>query len=114
MKKVIKWVLAAFVGVVASFILVLVSEGLHMIVTCGIVALSVGAILYYTVLERVDFRLLVSIAAGIVSFFLYLLLYSHVNESADSSTFFAYLVFFVPYIFFAYVLFGTPNDQSSE
>ena len=93
------------IGVVASFVLVLISEGLHQIITCGLVAFLVGGILYYGIMEKSDLRLLASIASAIVAFFLYFLLYSHANEG-DLGDVWAWLVFFIPYVIFAYLLFG--------
>ena len=113
MKTMIKWVLAAFIGSIASFLLVIISQGVHVIITCGIVAMLAGLFLYYAVLEKSELRLLLSIALAIVAFILYLLLYMHVDENAKSFLP-ALLVFFAPYIVFAYLLFGMSNNNNDQ
>lgn len=113
MKTIIKWVLAAFIGSIASFLLAIISQGIHVIITCGIVAMLAGLFLYYAVLEKSDLKLIVSIASAIAAFILYFMLYSHTNENTDSNLL-AFIVFFVPYIVFAYLLFGISNGNSSQ
>ena len=113
MKTIIKWMLAAFIGSSASFLLVIISEGIHQLLTCGIVALLVGATLYYAVLEKSDLKLIGSIAIAITAFILYFILYSHTNENTDSNLL-AFIVFFVPYIIFAYILFGLSGNNTDQ
>ena len=112
-KTIIKWVLAAFIGSVASLLLIIISEGIHQLLTCGIVAFLVGAFLYYAVLERSEFRLIGTIASGIVAFILYFILYSYINENTNSY-FVAFLVFFIPYVIIAYIMFGIPNGEADQ
>ncbi len=104
MKEAIKWILSAVVGVVVSFIILMISSGIHVLLTCGIVAYGVAAILYYVFLKKSDMKLLISVIASIVTFFLYFCLYSYVNDYSDSWVI-ALLVIFVPYILCSYLFF---------
>lgn len=119
MKEVIKWVLSAVVGSVVSFIIILISEGVHSLLTCAIVGGAISMILYYGPLNKVDIKLLISVVAFIVTFIAYLRLYIYVNEECDS-TIIAWLVFFTPYILFSYVFFtgiamgNQDNDNDSD
>ena len=98
---IVKIILSIFVGSVASFVLILISEGLHALVTCGLFALIVASIIYYA-MENSGLKKLVSVAVFIISFILYVFPYSYVNEESDSYLLFG-LVAFIPYIFLAYI-----------
>jgi len=93
MKGIIKWILSAFIGVVISFVLVLINESLHILITCSLVAYAVSAILYYGIFDKSDMKLLVSIFSFIVVFILYFILYNHVNENIIDFGLFPFLVF---------------------
>ena len=113
MKEAIKWILSAVVGSVVSFILVLISEGVHMLLTCAIVAGGISMILYYGFLRKIDIKLLISVVAFIIAFIAYLYLYNYVNEECDS-TIIGLLVFFVPYILFSYIIFTGAAIDSQD
>ena len=113
MKTIIKWILAAFIGSIVSFVLAIISQGVHVIITCGIVAMLVGLFLYYAILEKSDLRLILSIALAIVAFILYLFVYMYVDENVKS-IFFGFLALSAPYIVFAYLLFGISSGNSNE
>ena len=113
MKEAIKWVLSAVVGSVVSFILILISEGVHMLLTCAIVAGGISMILYYGFLKKIDIKLLISVVAFIIAFIAYLFLYNYVNEECDS-TIIGLLVFFAPYILFSYIIFTGAAIDSQD
>ena len=114
MKKAIKWILSAFIGIVCSFTIALLSEGVHALITCGITAFAIAGILYYIILENSDMKLLISIVAFIVVFVLYLLLYGYINNSGDWD-WFSFIVMFGPYILTSYVLFADqPNTDQKD
>lgn len=110
MKKLIKWLLSAVIGSVISIIIVLISESLHQLITCGLVAFVVFGILNYAVLEKSDMRLLISIASCIAVFLLYFSLYDYVNEECKLSNLLPYVVFFAPYVVMSYILFANPQQ----
>ena len=113
MKEAIKWVLSAVVGSVVSFILILISEGVHMLLTCAIVAGGISMILYYGFLKKIDIKLLISVVAFIIVFIAYLCLYNYVNEECDSMIA-GVLVFFTPYILFSYLIFTAAAIDSQD
>lgn len=75
MKKLIKFILYSFIGLVASFVLILISEGIHTIVTCIIAGFAVALFIYF-VSEKTSMRMLFAIVSFIIVFFLYLALYN--------------------------------------
>ena len=97
MIKLIKFILFSIIGLVASFlVLIIFDEGIHSIVTCGIVGLTVSAIVN-SALEKKELRIVLSIVSFIIAFFLYLWLYSYVNDEVEGM-FWGILVFGAPYI----------------
>ena len=113
MKKVIKWLLSAIVGSVISFILLLINESVHMLITCALVAGGISMILYYGFLKKIDIKLLISVVAFIIAFIAYLCLYNYVNEECDSMIA-GVLVFFTPYILFSYLIFAAAAINSQD
>lgn len=115
MKRIVKWLLSAVIGAAVSFVILLLSESLHQLVTCAIAAYFVFGILNYVVLEKSDMRLLASIAAFIIVFLLYFSLYSHVNEECEMNDILPYVVFFAPYVLMSYLLFGNaPRPEAAN
>ena len=113
MKEAIKWVLSAVVGLVVSFILILISQGVHMLLTCAIVAGGISMILYYGFLKKIDIKLLISVVAFIIAFIAYLCLYIYVYNECDSMII-AWLVFFAPFILFSYIIFTVAAINSQD
>ena len=109
MKNLIKFILYSFVGAAVSFILLLVSQGIHAIVTC-IIAAGAAALFVYYLSQQTGMQKLLSIVSFIIVFLLYFALYGYTNEEANSNVL-AILVFGVPYIFAAYVLIEGSNEQ---
>ncbi len=109
MKKLIKFVLYAFIGLVISFILAMVSETIHAIVTCAIAGLA-AAIIVYMVSEKTGLQKILAIVAFIVAFFLYSIPYRYVNEEGESFILFA-IVWGIPYILAAAALIEGSNER---
>ena len=63
MKRIVKWLLSVVIGVAISFVIPLLSESLHQLVTCAI-----AAYFNHVVLEKLDMGLLASFAAFISYF----------------------------------------------
>ena len=104
-ETIIKILLCIFIGSIISFILVLINEGLHAIVTCGIFAFVVTAIIY-GIFENSKLKNLIAIATFIISFCLYLTPYDYATGENESYLL-LFIIAFVPYIVLTYIYSAT-------
>ena len=104
MKKIIKFILYMFLGTVISLVLALLSDKWHMLLTCGIVGFCVWGFLFACIPES-SLKKIIAIVAAIVAFFLYMILYSYINNKySGGNIIFPILVFIVPYAFISYLI----------
>lgn len=99
---IVKVIIAIFIGSVASFILGLFNEGLHALVTCGIFAFIIAGFVYF-IFSGSGLEKFVAVAIFIVSFIIYIYIYSYVNEECESLLVFA-IVAFTPYSILSYLI----------
>ena len=110
MKKIIKFILYLFLGMAVSLVVGLISEGLHGLLTCGIVGFCVAGIIY-ALLPESSLKKIITIISFIVGFVLYVLLYSYVNEEySGNNMIFPILVLSIPYVVISYLLVEASGD----
>ncbi len=109
MKKLIKFILYSFIGLTASFVLVLISAGVHLIATCAIAALAAAAFVYY-LSEKTGLQKVLAVVSFIVVFFLYMLVYYYTNTESDSDIL-GVIIFGAPYILFSYALIEGASEK---
>lgn len=113
MTGILRLILSLFVGGVVGFVLMLISESIGMLLSCGIVALFFAAFVYRRVPIKKELKGLLAVAAAIVAFFVYFMLLNALNESINGSIF-IFLVFLLgPFAAFTYS-YTAPTSKSDS
>ena len=99
-ETVIKIVLSIFIGCVAGFILMLINEGLHALITCGLFAIIIASIAY-AIFSNSNLKNMIAVVTFILAFIIYIFPYSYACEENESYLIFI-LVAFCPYMVFSY------------
>ena len=108
MKKAIKIILYLFIGTVVSFVLAMISQGIHTLLTCAIVGFIVAALIYYNL--KSDMNKLIAVVAFIISGFGYLYLYMLADSEWDS-LFLGWLVFCIPYVLLSAIIIESSSNE---
>ena len=98
---IINILLCVFIGSMISFVLALINEGLHAIVTCGIFAFVIATIIYI-LFDNSKLKTLISIATFIISFCIYSIPYNYATGENESGLLF-FIIAFGPYIVLTYI-----------
>ena len=114
MTGILRFVLSLFVGGVVGIVLMLISESIGILLSCGIVALFFAAFVYRRIPIRKELRGLLSVAAAIIAFFVYFMLLNALNESINGSTFIFLIFLLGPFVVFTYSYTALSNDSSGD
>ena len=112
MDKIIKFILIAFVGIVCSLIILLISGVIHMYVAAGLMAGFVVGFLEYKYLAKSKNKKLISAVVFIIVAFLYGYLYSYLNVHSDGII--TYIVFFMPYVLASWLFFAIRSMKDTQ
>ena len=102
MKKVLKFVLCAIIGCIVSFVLMLINDSLHILITCALAAFCVASLLYYRI-NSDTFKKVISVLAFILTFFIYFLLMNKVDD--ETLNIWWILLYWGPYVIYSHALF---------
>lgn len=99
---VLEWILSAFVGICVAFIIAIVTnDSTSIIIGSAIIALIAGFFVA-AIFGNKNAPILYGVAAGIITFFLWLALSGYVNENQNIGMFVALFILSLPYILAAY------------
>lgn len=112
MTGILRFVLSLFVGGAVGLVLLLISESITILLSCGVVALFFSAFVYKRVPIKKELKGLLAVAAAIVAFFVYFMLLNALNES-NGSTLIGLIYFFGPFVAFTYS-YTTPTNKADS